>query len=301
VAAISEERGAELDAIYGTADGIDSALEQFRYAGAGDADVSIRGAQVEGTRAGTMRRRSEHILFWIGNGTAVVTPAGAGPIAIPPGRPFLLSGSVEYAFTADTSRVTLLHLSDRVLRSVLAARDARVRGPLVFVEEAEDDEALRRLRAVLQRDNAALTDAGTAPGERAELNRRIAETVVDAFALRENGRVASSTVARACAFVREHAQEDIGVDDIAAACGLSARGLQNAFAKHLGTTPTQYLREARLDGANQELAADETTSVGDVARRWRFQHQGRFSATYADRFGESPSATLRRTRAAAEG
>ncbi len=285
MAAISEERGAELDAIYGTGDGIDSSLDQFRYAGAGDADVSIRGAQVEGTRAGTMRRRSDHILFWIGDGTAVVTPAGGEPLPAVPGRPYLLSGSVEYDFTADMSVVTMLHLSDRVLRAALAARDVRVRGPLLFVEAAADDDALRRLRTVLQRDSGLLTSSATPAPERAAANQRLADAVVDAFALRQNGRVASSTVVRACTYVRDHAQEDIGVDDIAAACGLSPRGLQNAFAKHLGTTPTQYLRDARLDGANQELASDEATSVGDVARRWRFQHQGRFSATYAERFG----------------
>ncbi|WP_218944480.1 hypothetical protein, partial [Curtobacterium sp. csp3] len=52
VEAISEDRGDELDGIYGISGGVDSALETFRYVGAGDADVSMRGAEVEGTRAG---------------------------------------------------------------------------------------------------------------------------------------------------------------------------------------------------------------------------------------------------------
>jgi hypothetical protein len=33
--------------------------------------------------------------------------------------------------------------------------------------------------------------------------------------------------------------------------------------------------------------------VEAIAARWRFFHRGRFAAAYAERYGESPAATLR--------
>ncbi|MGW8882378.1 helix-turn-helix domain-containing protein, partial [Streptomyces mirabilis] len=43
------------------------------------------------------------------------------------------------------------------------------------------------------------------------------------------------------------------------------------------------------------VAADPaTTKVTDVAARWGFVHPGHFSVYFRRRFGEPPSATLRR-------
>ena len=57
-----------------------------------------------------------------------------------------------------------------------------------------------------------------------------------------------------------------------------------------------YLRDARLDRVRAELA-DLTGAPGvkvtEVAMKWGFHHLGRFSAAYRQRFGESPSETLR--------
>jgi transcriptional regulator GlxA family with amidase domain len=57
-----------------------------------------------------------------------------------------------------------------------------------------------------------------------------------------------------------------------------------------------YLREIRLQHVRKDLsAADPTeTTVTEIATRWGFLHPGRFSAQYRERFGEPPSATLRR-------
>ena len=100
---------------------------------------------------------------------------------------------------------------------------------------------------------------------------------------------------RALEFVHEHAREAIGTPDIAAAAGLSPRGLQQSLRRHLDQTPGELLRGVRLDGARTDLvggALDETT-VAEIARTWGFGHLGRFSATYRSRFGELPSESLR--------
>jgi AraC-like DNA-binding protein len=87
------------------------------------------------------------------------------------------------------------------------------------------------------------------------------------------------------------------VADLALYAGVSERSLHAAFRRQLGTSPMSYLRHRRLDDAHTELLhLDPTTGakVTDVALRHGFTHTGRFAAAYRQRFGESPSTTLRR-------
>jgi transcriptional regulator GlxA family with amidase domain len=102
-------------------------------------------------------------------------------------------------------------------------------------------------------------------------------------------------VRRAVDFVHANAHLPIGTTEIAAAAGLSARGLQQSFRRHLDQTPGDLLRTVRLENAHDELVRAEpgSTTVAEVARSWGFGHLGRFSASYRERFGVLPSDTLR--------
>lgn len=106
-----------------------------------------------------------------------------------------------------------------------------------------------------------------------------------------------AALGRAEDFLRAHAAEPISIADAAEAAGLSVRGLQDQFQRGLDLTPTQYLRNVRLDGVRAELVRahvdGRTVSVADVARRWGFAHMGRFAGYYATAFGETPTKTLR--------
>ncbi|MEU2007723.1 helix-turn-helix transcriptional regulator [Nocardia sp. NPDC019302] len=93
----------------------------------------------------------------------------------------------------------------------------------------------------------------------------------------------------------DHAHEMLTVTDVAEAVGLSVRSLQEGFRRYLDTTPTARLREARLVGVHNALAAADPTktTVAAVAADWGFWHLGRFSALYRRRWGVPPSVTLR--------
>lgn len=109
-------------------------------------------------------------------------------------------------------------------------------------------------------------------------------------------RPAASGVRRAVSFIEEHLAEDIGLPEIAEAARMSVRGLQAAFRRELGTTPTAHLRTTRLDAAHRDLlAADPGTgvTVEAVAARWGFTHRGRFAAAYREHHGQAPGTTLR--------
>jgi AraC-like DNA-binding protein len=111
-------------------------------------------------------------------------------------------------------------------------------------------------------------------------------------------RDARSTTAlrRAVAFIDASADLDIGIADIAAAAGASRRSIQLAFRRHLDTTPTDYLRRVRLDGAHRELlgaSPGDPLTVTEVAYRWGFSSPSRFAERYRAAFGRSPRETLR--------
>lgn len=85
------------------------------------------------------------------------------------------------------------------------------------------------------------------------------------------------------------------VGDLARRVGVTTRGLQDGFARHLGVSPTGYLREVRLQRAHADLRAADPArhTVSEIALRWGFLHLGRFAAAYRLRFGRAPSETLR--------
>ncbi|MFI5914890.1 AraC family transcriptional regulator [Dactylosporangium sp. NPDC051541] len=110
------------------------------------------------------------------------------------------------------------------------------------------------------------------------------------------GRVPPAVVRRAKAFVDAHADEPITSGDIAAAAGVTVRGLQAAFVRHWDTTPSGYLRRVRLERAHRDLQLGDPArgdTVAGIARRWGFGKPGRFAVEYHKVYGRPPSHTLR--------
>ncbi|NKZ08056.1 AraC family transcriptional regulator [Actinomadura latina] len=97
-------------------------------------------------------------------------------------------------------------------------------------------------------------------------------------------------------WVEAHHHRPIGITDIAAAVGISVRQLQAICQDQWGLTPTQLLRGMRLDHARAALTVAEQGpgAVTDVARAAGYLHMSRFAAHYRQRFGETPTQTLKR-------
>ncbi len=113
----------------------------------------------------------------------------------------------------------------------------------------------------------------------------------------EGGRPAPRHLRRAEEYIHEHLDQPLTLARIAAVAGVSPRSLQLAFRKYLGTTPTRYIRDARLELARRSLSdpADDR-SVSQVALDCGFTHLSRFARAYRQRYGEVPSGTRRRRR-----
>ncbi|MDQ1136051.1 AraC-like DNA-binding protein [Microbacterium sp. SORGH_AS 1204] len=116
---------------------------------------------------------------------------------------------------------------------------------------------------------------------------------VEAVARAHQRAAAPRTVRRAIAHIEAHAQQPLTLEDIAAASGISSRGLQHAFRRELDTTPTEYLRRVRLSAAHDELRAGTAVSVAEVARRWGFSSASRFARYHREHYGQNPAQVIR--------
>lgn len=115
---------------------------------------------------------------------------------------------------------------------------------------------------------------------------------------RKSGRVA---VRRSIEYIESHLAEPISLADIAAYVRMSPRSIQAGFREDLDTTPIAFIRDRRLEAARRvllEAMPGDGVTVTGVASRWGFTHLGNFSIVYRQRFGESPSQTLRGIRSA---
>lgn len=162
---------------------------------------------------------------------------------------------------------------------------------------------LRRLIWHLLKE-AEAGETGNGPLLQRELENAVLTGLLEAhshslsdYMKRRVSSVAPRHVRRAEAWMLEHLDQPITIEDVAEAAGVSTRGLQAGFRRFLDTTPMTYLRDARLQRAHEDLQGGcSDTTVTDVAQRWGMTHLGRFSQYYRRRFGCTPQETLRNAR-----
>ena len=93
---------------------------------------------------------------------------------------------------------------------------------------------------------------------------------------------------------RANFENEISMDDIVIASGVSVRTVFYGFQRWRGTSPMSYLRDMRLDAARKNLATPFAgpKSVSEAALAAGFANFSQFSKLYKMRFGQKPSATL---------
>ncbi|MEX0653460.1 MAG: DNA-binding transcriptional regulator [Phycisphaeraceae bacterium] len=112
----------------------------------------------------------------------------------------------------------------------------------------------------------------------------------------ENFAVEDLDVARALHFIREHAVEPIGVEDVLADVMISRRSLERRFAGLLGRSPQAEIRRVRLERAKQLLAGTELR-MPEVAVRSGFSNAERLSVVFRRETGVTPTDYRRTHRA----
>lgn len=102
---------------------------------------------------------------------------------------------------------------------------------------------------------------------------------------------ASDPLARMQAYIAQRLGAPVSLLDLARSAGVSVRSLHTLCSERLHAPPMTVLRHARLDAAHRCLRRGGQT-VTEVAYAHGFEHLGRFSAYYRQRFGHLPSDTV---------
>ncbi|WP_063695835.1 ANTAR domain-containing protein [Amycolatopsis orientalis] len=205
-----------------------------------------------------------------------------------------------------TGRVARAKYSITLLDPVLLSQAAGVERPVRLLDHRPVDataaQHLRSAVAHLRDDVLGVPGVGENPLAVATVARYLAVAVLNTFPHTASAEqpgdgldAHSRTLRRAISFIEANLHRPLDIAEIAAVARVSARAVQLAFRRHLGTTPMAYLRRARLDRARAELraAVPEQDSVARIAARWGYAPSV-FAAHYRAAYGESPSATLHR-------
>jgi AraC family transcriptional regulator, regulatory protein of adaptative response / methylated-DNA-[protein]-cysteine methyltransferase len=97
-----------------------------------------------------------------------------------------------------------------------------------------------------------------------------------------------TTVERALRLINDGALDDSGVEALADRLGIGTRHLSRLFQKHLGASPLQVVKTARVQRAKRLL--DETDLLmAEIAMRAGFGSLRRFNAVFAEVYRRPPS------------
>ncbi|MHC1563012.1 AraC family transcriptional regulator [Actinomycetospora sp. C-140] len=239
----------------------------------------------------------------------VAISAGRTTVEPGPGEPYLMPPGHPWSIRWDDLTNRAVCLAHPVLRR--AAADLGWDGGEVrFTGYRPASPGLGRyleLEVAHVRDDVlAAEDIASSPLLLDQAGRTLAGAILAAFpntacaAIGERARRPDggepAVVRRAVEYIEANAHRDIGTSDIAREVRIGPRGLQQAFQRHRGQTPMNFLRSVRMERAHRELETADPTrgdTVGAIVARWGFSNAGRFAAAYRRVYGRTPQATLR--------
>lgn len=101
-------------------------------------------------------------------------------------------------------------------------------------------------------------------------------------------------VRRARDHIEAHLHQALPLAELCRVSGVSARTLQNGFSRFLGCSPADYVKDRRLAAVHQALQrAHDGQTVTQVLVDHGVHSFGHFTRAYQQRYGCTPSATLR--------
>jgi AraC-like DNA-binding protein len=272
----------------------------FRFASAGDARLSLETGFFLGHLQGVIPWSKDYVMSWFRTG-AVTIDYPVGQLTSVGARPFLTPTETSFAFAMTPHHHSIVQIGAVFLEDIATERHGGHSQRIVFDYTAvPSSEALTTWRDTLSAATPLVVGEATPPLARHSAQVALVRSLLDLFPWRavdvpEGIRTERTKKLRQAAeYVHAFADQPITTADIAEAAGLHTRTLQILMSEHLGSSPTSYLRDVRLDRVRQDLLSSDPgdTLVADVARRWGFGNLGRFAAAYLQRFGEYPRDTL---------
>jgi AraC-like DNA-binding protein len=234
--------------------------------------------------------------------------SGAGAAVIAPGQAevFMPGTAADLRWEGDSTQICLMLDRVAVEQTLAAMLGADVSRPLRFARTIDLRvgggrtwaNIVRLASQEMQRGGGLLSSSLS----RRTLDQLLLEGLLTCHRHNYSDRLqapstetSTRSIRTAVALLEAAPERPWTVSILAAELGISSRALHSGMRALVGMGPMTYLREVRLRRVHDELltASLGTTTVGQVARRWGFNHGGRFSASYQRRYGRAPSLTLR--------
>lgn len=108
----------------------------------------------------------------------------------------------------------------------------------------------------------------------------------------KTSEVSIARVREAAEYIQANMKKDLTIAEVAAAMNCSSRSLQTAFARHYGISPSQFMRNIKLEAARIELSEGKKT-ITEIAFEYGFYNPGRFTKYFEQHFRKKPSDILR--------
>jgi len=288
---------------------------------------SVRGAHIRAIRTGRGTRpnrvgnrlEADYVATWVTTGFPMLTtatlPDDALTVALithaPPGSKWrdieLESGAVllygqgaqHTAVNPEGISFVFASVDTDAVRASAERSGVTMRWPAAAVVEELPRSHTHALGLTLR--SLAASQPHLAPRTRASDLLPSLAHALDECRLRDRPgacrRINDADVVAACV---EYAEVIDRVPSLAELCSASyvcERKLRNAFNAMFNTSPARYFRAWGLDRAHRRLRVGDVgeVTVTNVANDLGFAHAGRFARTYAARYGEPPSRTLRRS------
>lgn len=103
----------------------------------------------------------------------------------------------------------------------------------------------------------------------------------------QGGRLRDFYMKEAFSFIEQNFQNDISVEDIAAACGLNRSYFGKIFHESMGRTPQEFLISYRMTKASELLKLTDL-SISDIGNVVGYPNQLHFSRAFKNVYGMSP-------------
>ena len=240
---------------------------------------------------------------------ASTTHCGHGTVLSEPGQAVVAGPYQQFAseWTVDCSKLLIKIESNALenyLSTLLGRRQIRALDFEMEVDLAAEcsSSLLRTLRWILEELDQPDSLLITAPLGAQQYQRMLMWALLHSQPNNYSQEMAARQaipvphyVAQIERYLQEHYAETISLEQLVEQANVSERTLLEGFKRYHDVSPMKLLKLTRLDYVHLALKeADAAKSnVTDIALAGGFSQLGKFSAEYKERFGESPSETLK--------